>query len=59
LFDSSLIWNVLKREDALRSERFKFALEFVVKKSRKPAGTETEWAHQLLAYADNVNLLGE
>jgi hypothetical protein len=26
---------------------------------RQPGGTDTEWTHQLLAYADDVNIVGE
>jgi hypothetical protein len=53
LFDSFLIQNGLKQGDALSPLLFSFALECAIRK------VQENRTHQLLAYADDVNLLGD
>jgi hypothetical protein len=39
---------------------FNFALEYAIRKVQEnQAGLKLSWTHQLLAYADGVNLLGD
>jgi hypothetical protein len=54
LSDNFPIQNGLKQGDALSPALFNFALEYAIRKVLKLNGT-----HQLLAYADDVNLLGD
>jgi hypothetical protein len=55
LSDSFPIQNSLKQGEALSSLLFNFALGYAIKKvQEKLNGT-----HQLLAYADDVNVLGD
>jgi hypothetical protein len=60
LSDSFLIQNGLKQGDALSPLLLNFALEYAVKKVQESqVGLKLNETHQLLAYADNVNLLGD
>jgi hypothetical protein len=60
LFESFLIQNGLKQGDALSPLPFNFALEYTIRKVQEnQVGLKLNGTHQLLAYADEVNLLGD
>jgi hypothetical protein len=60
LSDSFLIQNGLKQGDALSPLLFNFALEHAIRKVyESQVGLNLSGTHQLLAYADDVNLLGD
>jgi hypothetical protein len=56
LSDSFPIQNGLKQKPLL----FNFALEYAISKVKETqVGLKLNWTRQLLAYADDVNLLGD
>jgi hypothetical protein len=56
LSDSFPIQNGLKQGDALSLLLFNFALEYAIRKVQE---NKLNGTHQLLAYADDVDLLGD
>jgi hypothetical protein len=60
LSDSFPIQNGLKQGDALSPLLFNVALEYAIRKvQEKQVGLKLNGTHPLLAYADDVNLLGD
>jgi hypothetical protein len=60
LSDNFHTQNYLKQRDALSPLLLNFALEYAIRKIHKSqVGLKLNGMHQLLAYADDVNLLGD
>jgi hypothetical protein len=59
LSDAFPIQNHQKQGDFLSPLPFNFALEYSIRKVQEIKEGFEIWTHQLLVYADDVNLLGE